>query len=293
MSSLKALCLPAPAKLNLFLHITGRRADGYHNLQTVFQLLDFGDTLTFALNGKKEITFTCNNSSLENPDNLVMQAAKLLSDETGISLGTDITLDKRLPLGGGVGGGSSDAATALLALNLLWNCSLDIEALAQLGLRLGADVPVFIRGRSSWAEDVGESLQPIDLPERWYLVLTPDCEVSTEEIFSHQQLTRNTYPIKIAAFPFPGSKNDCQTLVSSLYPPVQKAIDWLSAYAQPRMTGTGASIFAAFESEAEARQVMEQVPERAPGNITAFVARGINSSPVHQALSEIEDKHVL
>ncbi len=293
MSSLKSLCLPAPAKLNLFLHITGRRADGYHNLQTVFQLLDFGDTLTFAPNGRKEITFTCNNSSLESPDNLVMQAANLLSDETGISLGTDITLEKRLPLGGGVGGGSSDAATTLLALNRLWNCSLDLEALAQLGLRLGADVPVFIRGRSSWAEDVGESLQTIDLPERWYLVLTPDCEVSTEEIFSHSQLTRNTYPIKIADFPFPGSKNDCQSLVSSLYPPVQKAIDWLSAYAEARMTGTGASIFAAFESEAEAQQVMQQVPEKAPGNITAFVARGINRSPVHLALSEIEDKQVL
>lgn len=288
MSTLTSLCLPAPAKLNLFLHITGRRSDGYHNLQTVFQLLDFGDNLTARLNDTREITFHCNNPALESPDNLVMQAANLLRQETGISHGTELTLEKRLPLGGGVGGGSSDAATALLALNALWGCSLDIEALAQLGLKLGADVPVFIRGRSSWAEDIGESLQPIELPERWYLVLTPDCEVSTKEIFSHPQLTRNTYPIKIAAFPFSGSKNDCQNLVSSLYPPVQQALDWLSGYAEARMTGTGASIFAAFASETEAQEVMQQVPEKAPGNITAFIARGVNTSPLHQALNNTE-----
>lgn len=288
------LSLPAPAKLNLFLHITGRRDDGYHNLQTVFQLLDYGDTLTFQLNERKEVNLKCNNPALESPDNLVMQAARLLLQETGITHGTEITLEKRLPMGGGVGGGSSDAATTLLALNRLWGCDLDLDQLAHLGLKLGADVPVFIRGKSAWAENIGESMQAIELPERWYVVLTPDCHVSTGEIFSHPQLTRNTDPIKIAAFPFSDSKNDCQSLVSSLYLPVKKALDWLSGYAESRMTGTGSSVFAAFDTETEAQQVMTQfskqlAPEQASEKLTAFVARGVNISPLHRALSDLTE----
>ena len=288
---MNSLTLPAPAKLNLLLHITGRRPDGYHTLQTVFQLLDYGDTLTFQINGTDKINFHCNNSQLENPDNLVMKAVQLLCQETGIKPGTDITLEKRLPLGGGVGGGSSDAATTLLALNHLWDCDLDTESLTELGLRLGADVPVFINGRSAWAENIGESLLPMDLPERWYLVLTPDYHVSTEEIFSHPQLTRNTYPIKIPAFPFPGSKNDCEMLVSSLYPPVKKALDWLSLYAEPRMTGTGASVFVSFEQKDEAQQVMDLVskefsPSQTTETYSAFVAGGVNISPLHKALKK-------
>jgi len=282
------LILPAPAKLNLFLHITGRRADGYHTLQTVFQLLDYGDTLTFNANRSGKINFTCSDPALEGPNNLVVQTARLLLQKTGSDHGADISLDKKLPRGGGVGGGSSDAATTLLALNSLWQCGLGLEELAQLGLSLGADVPVFVHGRSAWAENVGESLQVLDLPERWYMVLAPDCQVSTVEIFSHPQLTRNTYPIKIAAFPFSGSKNDCELLVQSLYPPVKRALDWLSGFTEARMTGTGASVFASFDTEAEAQAVMDLVPQQADKDGTsigsAFIARGVNLSPLHQAL---------
>ena len=282
------LILPAPAKLNLFLHITGRRADGYHTLQTVFQLLDYGDTLTFNANNSAQINFTCSDPALEGPNNLVVQAASLLLQKTGSARGADIRLDKRLPLGGGVGGGSSDAATTLIALNSLWQCGLGLDELAQLGLSLGADVPVFVHGRSAWAENVGESLQALDLPERWYIVLTPDCQVSTGEIFSHPQLTRNTYPIKIPAFPFSGSKNDCELLVQRLYPPVKRALDWLSGFTEARMTGTGASVFASFDTKAEAQAVLDQVPQQADKvgtNIgSAFIARGVNFSPLHQAL---------
>lgn len=286
---MNSLSLPAPAKLNLFLHITGRRPDGYHTLQTVFQLLDAGDMLTFTLTDDKAITFSCNNNILESPDNLVMQAARKLAQNTGTLHNTHIHLDKQLPMGGGVGGGSSDAATTLLALNRLWECGLDNDALAALGLELGADVPVFIRGHSAWAEGLGETLQAIDLPERWYLVLTPDCHVSTREVFTHPQLTRHTLPIKIAAFPFSGSKNDCESLVSSLYSPVKKALDWLSGYAETRLTGTGASVFAAFETATEAQQVLtlfseEFLPDQALGKPAAFVAKGVNVSPLHVAL---------
>lgn len=280
-----SLTLPAPAKLNLFLHITGRRPDGYHSLQTVFQLLDYGDTLSFTLTEDRELAFSCSRPDLDSPDNLVMRAARLLWQETGVIKGTRIHLDKRLPTGGGVGGGSSDAATTLVALNSLWQCGLDTAALASLGLALGADVPVFVRGRSAWADGVGEKLQPVDLPERWYLVLTPDCHVSTGEIFGHPQLTRDTPPLKIAAFPFSGAKNDCESLVRGLYSPVNKALDWLSAHGETRLTGTGASVFAAFATEAEARQVMALVPEQAPAGSTAFVARGVNESPLYRALA--------
>lgn len=279
-----SLTLPAPAKLNLFLHITGRRPDGYHDLQTVFQLLDAGDELRFSLTGSDAVDFHCDDPTLASPDNLVMRAADLLRRETGSVRGTAIHLDKRLPAGGGVGGGSSDAATTLLALNTLWQCGLDLDDLARLGVQLGADVPVFIRGRSAWAQGIGESLQAIDLPERWYLVLTPSCHVSTAEIFSHPQLTRHTRPIKIPAFPFSGSKNDCELLVSRLYSPVKKALDWLSGFGETRLTGTGASLFAAFATETEARRVLDLVPAQAPAGSTAFVARGVNVSPVHQAL---------
>jgi 4-diphosphocytidyl-2-C-methyl-D-erythritol kinase len=278
------LSLPAPAKLNLFLHILGRREDGYHRLQTVFQLLDYGDTLSFTLTDGQDLQFDCSQPALAGPDNLVVQAARALTAATGCQKGTRMFLDKRLPAGGGVGGGSSNAATTLVALNELWGCGLDTESLAAIGLGLGADVPVFIHGFSAWAEDLGETLQPVDLPERWYLVLTPDCHVSTREIFTHPQLTRDTHPLKIAAFPFPGSKNDCESLVRSLYSPVKKALDWLSGYVETRMTGTGASVFAAFETEAEARRVLALMPAQAPAGCSAFVARGVNLSPLHRQL---------
>ena len=284
---MNSITLPAPAKLNLFLHITGQRDDGYHTLQTVFQLLNHGDTLTYTLNDSKQITFSCNTPSLEGPHNLIMQVAKLLFEETGIIQGTDIHLDKILPEGGGLGGGSSNAATTLLALNKLWDCKLKTDELARLGPALGADVSVFIHGRTAWAEGIGENLHTIDIPERWYLVLTPDCQVSTKAIFTHPELTRHTDPIKIPAFPFLGSRNDCEMLVSSLYSPVKKELDWLSEFAEARITGTGASVFAAFETEQAAQQVLDLVPEKAPENTNAFIAKGVNISPLHEVLKEL------
>ena len=255
----------------------------------MFQLLDYGDRLVFTTTEDNEIRFSCNIPELESPQNLVMQAARLLWKETGQLQGTHISLEKTLPTGGGLGGGSSDAATTLLALNRLWSCGLETSELAQIGLSLGADVPVFVNGFSAWAEGVGETLQVIDIPERWYLVLTPDCHVSTGEVFSHPQLTRHTPAIKIPAFPFSGSKNDCESLVCSLYPEVKKALDWLSSVenvVKARMTGTGSSIFAAFETEQKANLVLSKASEELPELKSAFVARGISESPVHRTIAQ-------
>ena len=278
------LSLPSPAKINLFLHITGQRENGYHNLQTVFQLLDYGDTLHFKLNDFNEIRFQCNRPELESPDNLVMKAANLLYRETGKITGTTITLDKNLPAGGGLGGGSSNAATTLLALNRLWHCGLETEDLASLGLQLGADVPVFIHGHSAWAEGLGEQIQPISLPQRWYVVITPPCHVSTSEIFSHEQLTRNTLPITIPGFPFPGCRNDCENLAKTLYPEINKALEWLGQFGEARMTGTGSSIFAGFDSKEAAEAVLEQNWPDKPEGLQSFIARGVNISPCMKAL---------
>lgn len=273
-----SLSLPAPAKLNLFLHITGRRADGYHELQTLFQLLDWGDRLHFTVNGSGRVTLDSDAPGIPLEDNLVYRAARLLHRD---GLGVHIELDKRLPAGGGLGGGSSDAATTLLALNRLWDLGLAVETLQHLGSRLGADVPVFVAGHSAWAEGIGEHLTPVDLPARWYLVISPDCHISTREIFSHPELTRNTSPIKIAAFFEGNARNDCQALVRKLYPPVDKALTWLEKFGDARLTGTGASIFAGFDSERAARAVLQQVAGQWP----AVVARGVNRSPVLAALA--------
>jgi 4-diphosphocytidyl-2-C-methyl-D-erythritol kinase len=279
--SLSHLTLPAPAKLNLFLHITGRRADGYHLLQTVFQLLDYGDELRFSLRDDSQITLSCNSTELATNDNLVLRAAYLLREHTGATQGADIELIKRIPTGAGLGGGSSDAATTLVALNTLWQCRLERDTLATLGLRLGADVPVFVHGRSAWAEGVGELLQPVNLPSLYYLVLSPACHVSTASIFSHQQLTRDTRAIKMAAFLAGQSQNDCENLVRTLYPEVNAALEWLSQFSKPRMTGTGSSVFAAFHDEASARDVLRQLPTDQQGplrNISGFFAKGISES---------------
>ena len=271
MTSLTVL---SPAKLNLFLHITGRRADGYHELQTVFQLLDHGDDLHFESNDTGEIVLHCNEPALAGPDNLVLRAASALQRTTGTTAGAVIHLHKRIPAGAGLGGGSSNAATTLVALNRLWNTALETEQLCGLGVALGADVPVFVQGTSAWAEGVGDVLIPIDLPEKTYLVITPDCHVSTAEIFSHQQLTRDTTPIKMAAFLAGQTRNDCENLVRRLYPPVDRALNWLSRHATARMTGTGASVFAAFDSYQEAAAVFS----RLPAELTGFVARGLQCS---------------
>tara|TARA_B100000446_G_scaffold90034_1_gene84733 strand:+ start:26232 stop:27089 length:858 start_codon:yes stop_codon:yes gene_type:complete len=277
-----SLILPAPAKLNLFLHITGQRDDGYHTLQTVFQLLDFGDELSFSLRPNDDnIHLSPEIDGVAHEDNLIVKAARLLQPHCRTPLGANITLHKRLPMGGGIGGGSSNAATTLLALNQLWQTDLSLHQLAAMGRRLGADVPVFVEGRSAWAEGIGEELQAIELPEKWYLVITPNCHVSTAEIFSHKDLTRDTSNITVAAFLEQGGHNDCQPLVRSLFSEVAKALDWLSQFGDAKMTGTGACVFAPFDNKASAEAVLAAMPT----SLTGFVAKGVNQSKVHTLLN--------
>lgn len=271
------LTLLSPAKLNLFLHITGRRADGYHLLQTLFQLLNWGDELHFSANNSGKICLHCPGLDIPEQDNLIVRAARLL--QRG-ELGADISLKKRIPAGGGLGGGSSNAATTLLALNQLWSLDLDNQTLQTLGGQLGADVPVFVAAHTAWAEGIGEILTPVELPERWYLILSPDCHVSTAEIFSHRQLTRTTSAIKMAAFFEGHSANDCQELVRQLYPEVDKALNILENFGEARLTGTGACVFAGFETEAQARAAQAQLPNGWNG----IVAQGVNISPLQQFL---------
>lgn len=277
----------APAKLNLFLHITGRRADGYHELQTVFQLLDYGDTLAFTPRSDGQLHFSCSDATLAGEDNLVLRAARLLQPHARPGAGCDIHLDKRLPAEAGLGGGSSDAATTLRVLARLWHCALDDAALLALGARLGADVPVFMAGHSAWAEGVGERLQALDLPDRWYLVLTPLCGASTGRIFGHPQLTRDSPPLRIPAFPFSGTRNDCEPVACLLHPEIKQVLEWLGARASARMTGTGASVFAAFDAEAAAQGMLAQVLESGLPLRSAFVARGINRSPLLDELEQL------
>ncbi|MFV8816693.1 4-(cytidine 5'-diphospho)-2-C-methyl-D-erythritol kinase [Haliea sp. E17] len=279
---MSSLTLSAPAKLNLFLHITGRREDGYHELQTLFRLLDWGDTLTFSANHSGAIRLAGAPADIPYADNLVVRAARLLQRD---QLGVDIALEKRIPAGGGLGGGSSDAATTLLALNQLWQLGLPNTELQALGRQLGADVPVFVAGHTAWAEGIGEKLSAVELPEAWYLVLVPQCHVATAEIFSHRQLTRDSRAIKMATFFEGHSRNDCQNLVRKLYPEVDKALNWLGNFGDARLTGTGACVFCSFPDEQSARSVLQ----RAPADLSGFVARGLNRSPALQQLSSRKD----
>ncbi len=278
---------PAPAKLNLFLHITGRRADGYHELQTAFQFLDHADELRFQARDDGRILRDNPIPGVDVEHDLNIRAAGLLRAACpATASGVTIAIRKRIPMGGGLGGGSSNAATTLLVLNRLWGCGLDAEALADLGLRLGADVPIFVHGRAAWAEGVGERLQAIEPPEPWYLVVSPGCEVSTAEIFSAPDLTRDTSPTTISRFLDGGVvDNDCLSVVLKRHPRVRDAMDWLSGYADPRMTGTGASLFAEFANRDRAEQCLARLPDRFSG----FVARGANTSLLHRRLSESVD----
>jgi 4-diphosphocytidyl-2-C-methyl-D-erythritol kinase len=274
------LSLLAPAKLNLFLHITGRRADGYHELQTLFQLLDYGDTLHFDLRQDKQLQLHTAMPGITNEDNLIIKAARVLQQITQLPLGVDITIDKRIPMGGGLGGGSSDAACTLVALNHLWQSHLSTEKLCAIGAQLGADVPVFIQGRSAWAEGIGDRLQALDLPEQWFLVIKPNCHVPTADIFSREELTRDTTAITVAAFFEQGGHNDCTAVVCEHYPDVAAALIWLNNYGSARLTGTGACVFTTFSTEDKARAVLDEVP----GTWTGFVAKGINQSPTYSLL---------
>jgi 4-diphosphocytidyl-2-C-methyl-D-erythritol kinase len=268
---------PAPAKINLFLHITGRRADGYHLLQTVFQFLDYGDRLDFEPRPDGLVRAVRPLPGVAPEDDLTVRAARLLQRHAGVEQGVDIHLDKRLPLGGGLGGGSSDAATVLWALNCLWELDLSPDELAGLGLRLGADVPVFVHGLAAWAEGVGEVLTPLSLPEPWYLVLVPPAQVPTAAIFADPDLTRDCDALTIDGF-LSGDHglNVCEPVVRRRYPAVAEALAWLSHFAPARMSGTGACVFASFAHRTAALEVLGQMPAGWRG----FVARGCNRSPL-------------
>jgi 4-diphosphocytidyl-2-C-methyl-D-erythritol kinase len=277
------LTLPAPAKLNLMLHITGRRADGYHELQTLFQFLDYGDELVLRPREDGQIRLLTELPGVDHDSNLIVRAARLLQRESGCALGADIQLTKRLPMGGGIGGGSLDASTTLVGLDHLWNTRLGEDRLAELGLNLGADVPVFVRGRAAFAEGVGERLQPVDLPEPWFLVIAPQVSVSTAEIFADPELTRNTPAITVRSLLAGGGHNDCQPVVEKRYPEVRNALSLLNKFVQARMTGTGACVFGSFPNEGEADKVRRQLPATLP----SFVARGRNVSMLHRSLERM------
>ncbi|MDF0730134.1 4-(cytidine 5'-diphospho)-2-C-methyl-D-erythritol kinase [Pseudomonas entomophila] len=283
---MQKLTLPAPAKLNLWLHIIGRRADGYHELETVFQFLEHGDELTFALREDGEVRLHTEIASVPHDSNLIVRAARTLQEQSGTALGADIWLHKVLPMGGGIGGGSSDAATTLLALHHLWQLDWDEDRLAALGLTLGADVPVFVRGHAAFASGVGEKLEPVEPAEPWYVVLVPQVSVSTAEIFSHPELTRNSLPLKMRPVPEGNSRNDCQPVVEQRYPEVRNALNSLGKYTEARMTGTGSCVFGAFPSKAEAGRVLALLSE----THTGFVAKGSNVSMLHRKLQSLIKK---
>lgn len=280
------LTLPAPAKLNLWLHIIGRRADGYHELETVFQFLDHGDELSFALRDDGVIHLHTEIEAVPHDSNLIVRAARMLQAQSGTTLGADIWLTKVLPMGGGIGGGSSDAATTLLALAHLWQLDWDEDRLAALGLRLGADVPVFVRGHAAFAQGVGEQLTPVDPIEPWYVVLVPQVSVSTVEIFSHPQLTRDSLPLKMRPVPEGNSRNDCQPVVEQNYPEVRNALNLLGKFTEARLTGTGSCVFGAFPSKAEADKVLALLSTTQTG----FVAKGSNISMLHRKLQSLVKK---
>lgn len=285
-SSRARLTLPAPAKLNLMLHVLGRREDGYHELQTVFQFVDFGDELSFALRDDGNIRLHTDIPGVPHDTNLIVRAARILQAHAHYEHGADIWLDKRLPMGGGIGGGSSDAATVLLGLNHLWQLNYNLETLAALGLELGADVPVFVHGHAAFAEGVGEKLTPIELPEPWFLVAIPQVLVPTAEIFSDPELTRDSPPIKVRTLLEGGSRNDCQPVVEKRYPEVRNALILLNKFVHARLTGTGACVFGSFPNEVDADKVARQLPATLP----SFVAQGRNISMLHRALQELDRK---
>ncbi len=280
---------PAPAKLNLFLQITGRREDGYHNLQTVFQFIDMADRLRFVVRDDAKINRKTDNEGVKPEDDLVIKAARALQLASACEKGADIYLQKILPMGGGVGGGSSDAATTLVVLNYMWETGLDVTALAEIGLSLGADVPVFIHGYAAFAQGVGEKLEAITPQESWYLIVQPEVHVSTSEIFTNSQLTRDSSAIRICDLQI-GTTNEAQIfdelgnvfepVVAQQYPEIAEVIQFLRKYTNARLTGSGACVFASFENKEDAQDVLAKLPD----NWAAFVAKGLNRSPLQVML---------
>lgn len=271
---------PAPAKLNLFLHVTGRRPDGYHELQTLFQLIDLCDTISIAVREDGRIERPAGPANVAPEADLALRAALALQRGTGATLGADLRVHKRIPQGAGLGGGSTDAATTLLALNELWDCRLSLDQLARLALPLGADVPVFIQGSSAWAEGIGERLTPVRLPPAWYVIIYPGIGVSTREVFQSAELTRNSPLITIRAFFQSGGRNDCEPVVRARSSEVAEALDWLAREGSAALTGTGSCVFTARASAADAERLAARVPDR----WMSFVARGLDTSPVHEQL---------
>ena len=278
--------LPAPAKLNLFLHITGVRDDGYHNLQTIFQLLDYSDEVTLKRRLDGVINRVSGLASVEPEDDLIVKAARALQRHTGTNYGVDLGVSKVLPIGGGIGGGSSDAATTLLGLNQLWQCNVPQQELLSIARSIGADVPVFVNGHSAWAEGIGEDLTPLELPEKWYIVIHPNVFISTKKLFSSKLLTRNKTVLRMRIFPTADNENVFESVVRNEYPEVEKSLQWLSKFAPARMTGTGSCVFASFESKQQAAAVMQQLPRK----WVAFVAKAVNNSPLLDALKLYADR---
>lgn len=279
------LSLPAPAKLNLMLHIVGQRADGYHLLQTLFQFLDYADTLHFNPRTDGQIVLHTAIEGVAHDDNLIVRAARLLQANSTTTQGADIWLDKKLPVGGGIGGGSSNAATTLVGLNHLWGTHHSLEFLAELGLSLGADVPVFVMGKAAFAEGVGEKLQPVKLPEPWYLVAVPPVSISTAKVFSDKCLTRDTPLTNIRTVLKQSGHNDCQAVVEKRYPDVRNALILLNKYVEARLTGTGSCIFGGFPNEQQAVNIATQISESLP----SFVAQGANTSMLHRILQNLTE----
>lgn len=278
-----SLTLPSPAKLNRMLHIVGRREDGYHTLQTLFQFIDLHDQLTLACRDDGEIQLSSDIEGVDHDDNLIVRAARLLQHHSRTSLGATLAIEKQLPMGGGLGGGSSNAATTLLGLNHLWQLNLPFDELARLGLQLGADVPVFLYGHSAWAEGVGEQLTAVTLDTPWFVIIHPGISVSTPGVFQDPQLTRDSRPITMARALQGGApewRNDCEAVVKKRYPPIAEALHWLAQHAPSRLTGTGACVFAAFETQQSAQAIAQLADQHWP----TWVARGLNTSPLHDAL---------
>ncbi|HBV75449.1 MULTISPECIES: 4-(cytidine 5'-diphospho)-2-C-methyl-D-erythritol kinase [Vibrio] len=285
---------PAPAKLNLFLYITGRRTNGYHDLQTLFQFIDHGDTLQFSPNKSGKLTITPEIKGVSLEQNLIWKAAEALRIEAQktlnivpSALGVDIQLNKTLPMGGGLGGGSSNAATTLIALNEIWSLNFSINTLANLGLTLGADVPVFVRGHSAFAEGIGEQLIQANPKEKWYLVIKPNVNIATAEIFTHPNLTRNTPKRELSTLLQQPYENDCEKIVTLLYPEVAKQLSWLLQYAPSRLTGTGSCLFAEFDTQQQATSILSKLNKQQNSNsVFGFIAKGVNISPLYKTLAD-------